>query len=121
MRWTGWVRLWVVMSAIAVPLIAYALARTDMATWESLNENAIRFCVDQETNAAAHPNATACVHATGADQTVFQREHTTPLAYWSEALLGGLIADLFVTGIVGGIAAAAMWVRRGFRSGQTRI
>ncbi len=121
MRWKGWFRLWVALSAVVVPLMAYALARPDMATWESLNESSIRLCVDQEANLPSHPNATACVHATGADQTVFQREHTTPLTYWSEALLAGLVADLVLTGVIVGIIAVALWVRRGFGPGHTRI
>ncbi len=94
MRWRGWFRLWVVASLLVVPVIAFTIARSDMATWERLNASADQICADQEANLATHPDALRCEHMMGSDQTVFQREHTTPALYRGEALLVGFVADL---------------------------
>ena len=121
LRRKGLLRLWVVVSTIAVPSIAFWFAQMDMQVWNGLSISAINFCVEEETNVATHPNATECIHRMEADKSVYEREHTTPLAYWSEALLGGLVVDLLFTGTLSLIVYAVLWVRRGFREEDTVV
>ena len=121
MRWTGLFRLWVVLSLLIVPTAAFFLARQDMATWETIDANNEKVCIDREMNSATHPDALACERAVGADKTVFQHENCTAAVYWSEALLGGFIVDLIITAIVAFVVAAVLWVRRGFAFAHTDL
>lgn len=114
-RTRGVFRLWVVLTALFVPALAFWAVNDNMNTWERLDRITIEQCVNQET-ADPRTDALACAHKRGADQTMFQHEHTTPGRYWGEALGFALVADLMLTALVVGAFFVGRWVVRGFRA-----
>ena len=113
MRARGVFRLWVVLTALFVPALAIWGYNDTVKTWEGLDRISIRLCVDQEGRAGF--DVDKCVHDAGADQTIFQHEHTTPGRYWGEALAFSFIADLVLTAFVVGAFFVGRWVVRGFK------
>lgn len=111
----GWVRLWVVVSLVIVPAMAFWQFDQWSAEWQRIDDWTIRNCVDAEFGRANHPDALKCGHSAGADKTVFQRENTTPLVWWSQALFFALLFDLITTATLVLIYVAIRWVWRGFR------
>jgi len=114
MRHRGLFRLWVVLTAIFVPSLAFWAINDNTKTWAELDKASIQICVDQEGS----PNfdVDGCIHRSGADQTMFQHEHTTPVRYWGEALAFSLIADLILTAFIIGLFYVVGWVVRGFKA-----
>jgi hypothetical protein len=118
MHGKGWFRLWVLLSLIAVPAATFWSAEQDTRTWASIDQQVIKTCVDAEWSSPTRPDALKCSHRMGADQTIFQREHTTPLQYWSTGLAIMFGIDLLITAAVVVLALSVRWVVRGFRSGK---
>lgn len=115
-RIAGWFRLWVVLSVVGIPMAAYfGDFQQKVKFWGDLDKFSTRICVEQESNLQNHPDALECARKAGTFQTVFQREHTTPAAYWSGVLFGAFLADLAVTAVIIGAAFVVRWVWRGFR------
>ena len=112
----GWVRLWLVVSLVIVPATAMWQFDQFSKEWQRIDDWTVRNCVDAEFSRPDHPDALQCGHKAGADQTVFQREHTTPLAWWSQALLFALLLDLAITAALVLIYISARWVWRGFKA-----
>lgn len=115
MKTRGVFRLWVVLTVMFVPALAFWGYNQQTETWEGLDLISIRFCVDQEGKAGF--DVDKCVHDAGADQTMFQHEHTTPGRYWAEALGFSFIADLILTALAVGAFLVCRWVVRGFKAG----
>ena len=111
----GWFRLWLVVSLIAVPALAGWQVHDWMSSWDRINAEAVRVCVDAES-LGDHPDALKCVHNMGADQTAFAQEHTTPTAIWSQAFGFGLLVDLVISAVLAAAFVAYRWVVRGFRN-----
>jgi hypothetical protein len=115
----GWLRLWVVLTVIGVPVAAELDFQQKERFWTDLNAVAIKNCVDVEYSSPAHPDALECGRQQGTMKTVFQREGTTPLKYWSSTMGVFFIADLVLAAILAALLAAALWVVRGFRRTST--
>ena len=115
MRRRGLVRLWVVASALLVPGLALWAVNDNINTWGRIDRMTIQECVNEET-ADPRTDATACVHKRGADQDMFRHEHTTPGAYWGEALGFAFLFDLFLTAVLVGVFFVGRWVVRGFKA-----
>jgi hypothetical protein len=115
MRRRGLIRLWVVMTAVFVPGLAFWAVNDSMNTWARIDRITIEQCVNEET-ADPRTDATACVHKRGADQTMFQHEHTTPGHYWRVALGFAFLFDLFITALILGAFFVGQWVVRGFKA-----
>lgn len=78
----GWFRLWIVVSAIFVPAIAWQFSDSSAKFWEHYNANWEKACgqslaVLQPTDPHEFPDITTCVHANGGDQNLLQHEHAT--------------------------------------------
>jgi hypothetical protein len=106
--------LWVVLTAFFVPALALWAVNDNMKTWQRLDRITIEQCVNEET-ADRRTDALLCAHKRGADQTMFQHEHTTSGRYWGEALGFAFIADLMLTALVVGAFFVGRWVVRGFK------
>jgi hypothetical protein len=117
MRGRGLIRLWIVMSALFVPGLAFWAVNDNINTWAELDKITIQTCVNEE----GKPNfdVDKCVHDAGADQTMFQHEHTTPGRYWAEALGFAFLFDLIVTALLVGALLVGRWVVQGFRTGTS--
>jgi hypothetical protein len=107
--------LWVVLTVIFVPGLAFWAVNDSMNTWARIDRITIEQCVNAET-ADPRTDATACVHSRGADQDLFEHEHTTPGAYWGKALAFSFAADLIATGLLIGLFLVGRWVVRGFKT-----
>lgn len=105
-------RLWIVLSAIFVPAVAFWQVDDLIKTWAALDQASVHMCVEQE----GKPNfdVDKCFREAGAGQTAFQHEHTTPGAYWGFALALGLTLDLILTGVILAAFFVGRWVVRGF-------
>lgn len=57
-----------------------------------------------------------CVQESGADQTMFQQQGTTPVRYWSDTLGFYFMADLILTALLVGVFFVVRWVVRGFKA-----
>ena len=114
MRRRGLFRLWVVLTAIFVPGLAFWAVNDNMNTWSELDKISIQTCVSQE--GSPNFNVDKCVHDAGADQTMFQHEHTNPGLYWGEALGFSFLVDLILTALVIGTFLVGRWVVRGFKA-----
>ena len=114
MRRRGWVRLWIVASAIFVPAVAFWEVNDFIDTWSELDNISIQACVDREGS----PNfdVDKCAHDAGAYKTAFQHENISPGRYWAEALGIAFLVDLLLTGFLLGAFLVIRWVVRGFRN-----
>ncbi len=113
MRRRGLIRLWIVVTAIFVPVAAFLMVNDLINTWERLDKVSIELCVNEEGR--ANFNVDKCIHDAGAYQAAFQHEHTTAGAYWAEALGIALVLDLVLTTLLIGTFFVVRWVIRGFR------
>ena len=113
MRKRGLFRLWVVFTVLFVPGLAFWGVNDNMDTWARLDKMAIDTCVSQEGRPGF--DVDQCVHDAGADQTMFQHEHTTPGRYWAGALGISFVTDLIITALLVGAFFVGRWVVRGFR------
>jgi len=112
MRRRGLVRLWVVLSGLFVPAIAFWMVNDSMNTWAQLDKISVQTCVNREGE--PNFNVDECVHDAGADKTVFQHEHTSPGRYWGEALGVAFLFDLVITALLAAAFFVVRWVVRGF-------
>lgn len=108
----GLVRLWIVTSALFIPAVAFWMVNDSAKTWADLDRWAIQTCVSEE--GSPNFNVDKCIHDAGADQTVFEHEHTAPGRYWGEALGIGFLLDLVITALFIGAFLVIRWVVRGF-------
>lgn len=111
----GWFRLWVVATLIAVPTIAWKDFSQKEQFWGNLASFASHVCVNQETEFPNHPDAIECARNVGAFKTMFEREGTTPIAYWSHTLGYAFLLDFGATGVLFVVYLIASWVKRGFQ------
>jgi hypothetical protein len=114
MRRRGVFRLWVVLTVIFVPGLAFWMVHGSMATWDKLDRISIEQCGTWV--GGSPPDYKECIHNAGADQTMFQHEHTTPGRYWGMALGIALLFDLIITALLVGAFYAGRWVVRGFKA-----
>ena len=110
----GWFRLWVVLTVIGVPAAAEWNFQHDEDTWRTIDKMTIELCVDEETKLPSHPDALACGHQRGADQTLFQHERISPARYWLTSLGIFFALDLVLTALLVAAFLAGRWVFRGF-------
>lgn len=115
MKRKGWLRLWIVLTVVGVPVASAREYNRLWWTWFELDKWTIQQCVEWQSNAATHPDARKCEHDAGADQTPFQHEHVSPAKWWSETLAVFFVVDLFLTGLLIAAFLAGRWVVRGFR------
>jgi hypothetical protein len=115
MRRRGWIRLWIVVSAIGVPAAAEWQFQHDSKFWSYINEMTVKTCVDAEFSEPSHPDALECGKKQGTFETVFERQHTTPARYWSLQLAGYFVIDCILTALLFGGFLVTRWVARGFR------
>lgn len=115
MRRRGWIRLWIVASAIGVPAAAEWQFQSDSKVWGDINQMIIKRCVDEEFSQPSHPDALECGRKEGTFETVFERQHTTPARYWSLALFGAFVMDCILAALIFGAFLVVRWVARGFR------
>lgn len=113
MRWRGWVRLWIVLSLLFVVIAAVIDMNDNQRTWDKLDHIEIEQCVSAEEY--THEDGLKCAHRQGADQTLFQHEHTTPAAWWTQEFGAWLLVDLLATAGLLAIVSVVGWVVRGFR------
>jgi hypothetical protein len=113
MRRRGLIRLWIVVTAIFVPAVAFWQVNDFINTWQKLDNLSIQICVNQET---ATFDEDKCARDAGVGQTAFQHEHTTAGAYWAGALGIAFLLDLALTGLLIGAFLAVRWVARGFKA-----
>ncbi len=116
MRRAGWLRLWIVVTVIGVPIAALEGFQSESAFWVNMDKVDIKMCVDAEADLSTHPDALKCAHTVGADQTYFQHEHVAPLTYWSERLVLYFILDCILTALLVGAYFVVRWVVNGFRA-----
>lgn len=116
MRKKGLVRLWIVLTALGVPVAAVMDFQQKQHFWHNLDKVTVQQCVDEEYNDPAHPDALECSRRAGTEKTVFEREDITPMRYWAGALGGAFIADLILTALLAAVFFTVRWVWRGFRS-----
>ena len=116
MRYKGWVRLWIVLTLIAVPTIAELDFQQKERFWGNLDQITTKVCVDQEFESPNHPDAIECSRKAGSAKTIFERENTTPRAYWTGAFGYAFILDLIATALIIAAFLVARWVWRGFRN-----
>lgn len=114
MRRRGLFRLWVVLTALFVPGLAFWAVNDSMNTWARIDKASVDLCVNQEGQ--PNFNVDKCVHDFGADQTMFQHEHTTPSRYWGMAMGFAFLADLIITALLVGAFLVGRWVVRGFKA-----
>ncbi|HEX3430030.1 MAG TPA: hypothetical protein VHT03_04010 [Rhizomicrobium sp.] len=114
MRLNGWIRLWIVVTIIAVPTFSIVETNHQQAVWDDINKAIIKQCVDEEFDSPKHPDALECGRQQGTYKTFFERENTTPLRYWSVSLAFSFAADCILTGLLLAAFFAARWVFRGF-------
>jgi len=115
MKLNGWVRLWIVVTVIGVPIAAELEFQQTAKFWDNLTEAHIKSCVDAAWDRPDHPDAIKCEQANGDYKTVFQHENTSPARYWSELMGEFLIFDIFVTALLAAAFWACRWVIRGFK------
>jgi hypothetical protein len=113
----GWLRLWIVLTVIGVPAAAIWDSNRKAEFWESQNRAAIKNCVAIELASPKRPDALECARRQGAYESDFEREGTTPAAYWSLTLASYFVLDLLLTGLIAGLVFVGRWVWRGFNPG----
>ena len=118
MKRRGWVRLWIVATAIGVPAAAEWNFQNEEATWAAIEKPMIQLCVDQEFNSPSHPDALECGHKSGADKTVFEHEGMTPARFWSQTLGIFFALDLVLTALLVGAFYVIRWIVRGFKDDE---
>lgn len=116
MRIKGWIRLWVVVTVIAVPTFSIVEYNQQETVWDNLDKLIIKDCVDAEFDGPTHPDALECGRKQGTSKTFFEREETTPLKYWSESLGLSFALDCILTALLVAAFLAARWVVRGFHA-----
>lgn len=115
MRIQGWIRLWLVVTLIGVPIGAGLVYQSDSHRYDWATDMAIRICRDQEENLSTHPDSIQCAQRLGAYQSIFDREKVTPLNYWLGNFIGLFIADLLLTALLAAAFFVGRWVLRGFK------
>jgi hypothetical protein len=111
----GWIRLWIVLSAVGVPVAALLLEQAEWDRWSALDRTGIQICVQTTHDYASEQ---ACVRRLGADKTMFEHEGVTPARYWAQAIGIVFLLDLILTAVLIGAYFCARWVVRGFREVQ---
>jgi len=116
-RRKGLIRLWIVLSVIWTVGWSVYMFHSWTTEWANVDSMAFRNCSDPY---GLQPGQTLaqCLDAAGVNVNYFEREHTTALAWWSEALGASFLADILATALLVGLFYVARWVVRGF-SGST--
>jgi len=118
MRAKGWVRLWIVLTLLGVPLVSELQFQSESETWNDLDKITIEQCVNQEFNNPSHPDALECGRKLGVYKTFFERENIKPALYWAESLGFSFLIDCFLTALIIGVFLVARWVLRGFATAR---
>lgn len=113
-RREGLIRLWIILSIVGVPLLAEADFNQREEFWTNISALPIKQCLENESR-PPYEDALICAHRMKADQSVFDHEHTTPAAYWSEALMWAFVLDIVITAVVYGVFRVCFWIASGFR------
>lgn len=110
----GWLRLWIVLTIIVVPVMAELQFREMQSTWDHLDKMAVHHCVDEEFESNFKVDSLNCLKKDGAFKVIFERENTTAARWWAGALGISLIFDIIITISVVIFYQAVRWIIRGF-------
>ena len=114
MRLKGWVRAWIVATALAVPLMSGLQFKSSNDVWGRLDKTTMELCVDEELGNLEHKDAIVCAKSRGAYQDFYSRENISPALYWSESLGAAFLVDCILTFLLAGCFFIARWIVRGF-------
>lgn len=117
-RRKGLIRLWIVLSVFwTVGWSFYAFAELARG-WAAADKISYEICFDS-TMREGNETSDQCLDREGVKKSIFEREHTTALVWWSEALGISFVMDLVLTVLLVGLFYVVRWIARGFRSDST--
>jgi hypothetical protein len=114
----GLFRLWIVAATIAV----FALVATDweqkVSFWNDMSTWQVKICVQAQMTVQNHPDSIECERKLGLYKSIFERENTTPLVYWSQVFEDSVLmvvgGSLFIVATAWLLIAIGRWIYRGF-------
>lgn len=115
MKLKGWLRLWVVLSAVGVPLASMLSFHSQQKWWHDNDEVIMKLCVDEEIDNPKHSDALECGRQSGVLKSFYERENITPGLYWSESLGLFFILDCIITAFLIGAFFVVRWIIVGFK------
>jgi hypothetical protein len=113
MRAKGWMRLWIVLTLIGVPVAAGWQVESQSKWWSKLDELTMKLCVDAEFSNPSHPDAIECAKKQGAYRPLYERDRMSIGAYWGEYLGVTFFLDCLLTALLIGAFHVVRWIGRG--------